>query len=56
MTFTYGVYDPVAVESAELQPAAAQSYYSTGGVKQNRLRKGVNIVKRTDGSTVKVLR
>jgi hypothetical protein len=56
VTFTYGVYDPVAVESAELQPAAAQSYYSTGGVKQNRLRKGVNIVKRTDGSTVKVLR
>ena len=56
VTFTYGVYDPVAVESAELQPAAADSYYSTGGVKQNRLRKGVNIVKRTDGSTVKVLR
>ena len=56
VAFTYGVYDPVAVESAELQPAAAQSYYSTGGVKQNRLRKGVNIVKRTDGSTVKVLR
>ncbi len=56
VTFTYGVYDPVAVESEELQPAAADSYYSTGGVKQNRLRKGVNIVKRTDGSTVKVLR
>ena len=55
VTFTYGVYDPVGIEPVGVQSATADSYYSPGGVKQSRLRKGVNIVKRKDGTTEKVL-
>ena len=55
VTFIYGVYDPVDIEPVGVQSATADSYYSPGGVKQSRLRKGVNIVKRKDGTTEKVL-
>ena len=57
VTFTYGVYDPVAIrpDGGFATATATHSYYSPGGVKQSRLRKGVNIVRRKDGTTEKVL-
>ena len=58
VTFTYGVYDPVGIEpglNGGTARRTADSYYSPGGVKQSRLKKGVNIVKRKDGTTEKVL-
>lgn len=46
---------PDAIESATLSPSGKSEFYSLSGVKLNAPQKGLNIVKRPDGSTTKVI-
>ena len=43
------------IGSVRALEAGAEGIYTLGGVKVNALQKGVNIVRKADGTTVKVL-
>ena len=55
VSFTYGIYDPVGIHTTNADQEVPDIYYSPNGTQLRTPQKGVNIVKRKDGTIEKVL-
>lgn len=54
--FTVTVNNPNAIDGIYVNPDGGEQIYSVSGIKQSQLQKGVNIIRKADGKTVKIFR
>lgn len=55
VSFKFGVYDPVGIDSVVAGTDTPDTYYSPSGMRLNRPQKGVNIVRRKGSAIEKVV-